>query len=546
MWIRVRVFAIVSALVACTACTGLSEKVDGRFQDTDARTTRLLKDVGRTDNSENAATPVVHKSGIWIGKNVIKLEQQVTLPPIFYEPATFDRTVYSLAELAERITLRSGIPTKVTPDAAAAAARTLQPVSTPGNATGSGAAQVVAVPAGAASSNTGTNTQNNPVRIVYGNGNFKGLLDTASARFGVFWKYANGAVQFFYTETRTFQISAIPGESALVATVASGATSGDTGSGGGGGGVNTNNGQNTAVKSQLSVYGSIEKAIGAMLSPYGKVVASPATGTVTVVDTPDTLVQVAKLVESENKTLSRQVMINVTVLAVNLTELDNVGINWSLVYGDLSRKYGVTNTLFASDKNSTSFSAAILSTSSSSLAGSSLVVDALSSQGKVRRETSASVVTLNNQPVPVQVAKQSSYLKSSTTTITANVGTTTTLTPGTVVSGFNMTILPHVLNNGTVMLQFSTDISALRGFRTVTSSSSSIETPEIDTRNFLQRVAMKSNETLIISGFEQTDDNLDRQGVTNPGNFLLGGGYKAQANKEIIVILITPIAMSGY
>jgi type II secretory pathway component GspD/PulD (secretin) len=98
-----------------------------------------------------------------------------------------------------------------------------------------------------------------------------------------------------------------------------------------------------------------------------------------------------------------------------------------------------------------------------------------------------------------------------------------------------MSILPHVLANGTVLLQFSTDISALNTIREVQSGTTKIETPEIDTRNFLQRVAMKSNETLIISGFEQTDDNLDRQGVGSVSN-----GVKASSAKESIVILITP------
>jgi hypothetical protein len=102
-----------------------------------------------------------------------------------------------------------------------------------------------------------------------------------------------------------------------------------------------------------------------------------------------------------------------------------------------------------------------------------------------------------------------------------------------------------VLNNGTVMLQFSTDISSLRALRRVVSGGSAIETPELDTRNFLQRVAMKSGETLVISGFEQFEDGIKGQGVGNPGNFLFGGGYKAETGKEVIVILITPITMGG-
>ncbi|RZI42178.1 PilN family type IVB pilus formation outer membrane protein [Herbaspirillum sp. HC18] len=556
-------FLVVCGLILISGCTGVPGKVDRSADQADATVSTLVKGVGRAAPgvvSEKAPT-VVHDSGIWLGKSIVKLGDPA-LPLIFSEPATFDRQVNSLTELAERITLRSGIPTKVTPDALAVSGESIQPGANnsvpPGrsatalanSAQAIGNAPVIGGRAGA------------PIRITYTKGSFKGLLDTAAARFGVYWKYVDGTIQFFHTDSRTFQINAVPGDASLTASVNSGATSaggvaavggggGSAGAGAGGGGgaggangVHANNNQNTAVTSKLSVYSSIEKSITAMLSSYGKVVASPATGSITVVDTPDTLDRVSAFVESENKALSRQVVINVTVLSVALTNTDQYGINWDAVYTSLNQRYGIQN-LVTSSPNSVAFSAGILTTSSSKWAGSNLIIRALSEQGKVRQQTTASVVTLNNQPVPVQVATQTSYLQSSQTTVTALVGSTTTLTPGTVTSGFNMSILPHVLTNGTVMLQFSTDISALRGIRTVTSNGSSIETPEMDTRNFLQRVSMKSNETLVISGFEQVDDNIGRQGVGHPANFLLGGGIKANSGKEVIVVLITPTTMAG-
>lgn len=544
---RTRLFAATAALSLISGCSGMREKIEWDVEKTDAKVSTLVMDVGHkaTGVVPKAPSSTQHEDGIWLSKNVVKVSQ-ATLPPIFYEAATFDRVVYSLPELTERITLRSGIPTKVSADALAVAGDTTQSSSgNPAAATppaGLVAAPPITGPLGGAKAKA-------PIRVTFSNGTFKSFLDTVAARFGVYWKYENGAVLFYHRDSRTFQINAIPGDSTFSATVTSGATfnggasSGTTGAASSTGGVTSNNSQNTGVSSQLSVYSSIEKTIVAMLSPYGKVVASPATGTITVVDTPDSLDRVAAFVESENQSLSRQISINVTVLAVTITNSDNYGIQWNLIYQDLLSKYGIRNTVAST--TGTSFSAGILQTSNSKFAGSELIIQALSQQGKVRRETTASVVTLNNQPVPVQVAKQTSYLKSSQTTITALVGSTTTLTPGTVTSGFNMSILPHVLKNGTVMLQFSTDISALRGFRTVSSNSSTIETPEIDTRNFLQRVAMKSNETLIISGFEQTDDNLDQNGVGTPKNFLFGGGYKGASNKEAIVVLITPTTMDG-
>jgi type IVB pilus formation R64 PilN family outer membrane protein len=551
---RKNLFAAMAALTMISGCTGMREKIELDVGKTDAKVSNLVADVGQmaTGIVKKRPPPTQHEDGIWLSKSAVKVTQP-TLPPIFHEPATFDRVVYSLPELTERITLRSGIPTKISADALAVAAGTGNTQPGGGN---NAAVMPPTAPTGMPPINgpLGAGRPKTPIQVTFSNGSFKSFLDTVAARFGVSWKYDNDAVLFYHKDSRTFQINAIPGDSTFSATVTSGATStGATSTGGAStgtsgtastGGITSNNSQNTGVSSQLSVYSSIEKTIVAMLSPHGKVVASPATGTITVVDTPDTLDRVAAFVESQNQSLSRQISINVTVLSVTTTHSDNYGIQWNLIYQNLLSRYGIRNTVASSA--GTSFSAGILQSSSSKFAGSDLIIQALSQQGKVRRETTASVVTLNNQPVPVQVSKQTSYLQSSQTTVTALVGSTTTLTPGTVTSGFNMSILPHVLKNGTVMLQFSTDISALRGFRTVSSNSSTIETPEIDTRNFLQRVAMKSNETLIISGFEQTDDNLDQNGVGTPRNFLFGGGYKGTTNKESIVVLITPTTMDSF
>ncbi|WP_034300956.1 PilN family type IVB pilus formation outer membrane protein [Herbaspirillum sp. RV1423] len=567
--------AWVPAVLVMGGCTGLPHKIDNDISQADDKVRNLVKDVGRTaPGAVMPSTPLVtHDSGIWLGKNIVKLGQPA-LPPLFYEQTTFDRTINSLTELAERITLRSGIPSKVTPDALAVANAAFRtrvnlpggaggmpplPAGLPGETGSNGASGMLPAPratgpnmAGGAGMPTFADMPNG-VRISYSNGSLKGLLDTSAARFGVSWKYIDGTIQFFHTESRNFQINAIPGDSTFTATVTSGATSTggvSSGSGGGGGGggtttgsaVSANNSQNTGVASKLSVYTGIESSIKVMLSPYGKVLASPATGAITVVDTPDSLDRIAAYIEGENKALSRQIAINVTVLSVSLTDSDEYGINWSAVYNTLNRHYGITNS-FTPGTSAVGFTAGILG--GSKFSGTTAVINALSEQGKVRRQTTASVVTLNNQPVPVQVARQTSYLQSSQTSIVAQVGTTTTLIPGVITAGFNMSILPHVLTNGTVMLQFSTDISTLRSIRQIESNGTRIESPELDTRNFLQRVSMKSNETLIISGFEQTDDNLDYRGVGNPKNFLLGGGINAASNKEVIVVLITPVSMAA-
>lgn len=545
--------AMFAAVLA--GCTGLARNIDASADDAQRRAARRMAEV--SPSKTPASDEVTISEGSWIAKSGVRIVRQESLPAVFSSKATFNRRVRSLGEFAERIGMLSGLQTRVTPDALQAGGR--GPADAPGRGTlvagrGPGAIPPPSSLQAPLAPTAGMASASNGVQLIYRDGDLKGLLDMAAARFGVSWKYVDGAIEFHHLDTRAFQISAVPGESALSANVGSGsAGEGAQGAAGGGNamgnGGSTGNTQNTAVRSQLSVFASLEKSVGAMLSSHGSVVSSPATGTLTVTDTPAILDRVEKFIERENRSLSRQVLINVTVLSVSVADEDNYGLNWDLVFTELSRKYGIKNTFGGAQAGGTAFSASVLNTSNSKFAGSSMIINALSTQGKVRKETSASVAALNHQPVPVQVGRQTAYLKSTQTTISANVGSQTSLTPGVVNSGFSMTVLPSVLDNGTVILQFSTDISTLRRLNTVSSSGSSggsqIQTPEIDTRNFLQRVAMKSGQTLVVSGFEQMEGSVDRQGVGTPSNFALGGGVAARSNKEVVVILVTPIAMPG-
>src|SRR5450830_220668 len=194
--------ALLPLAVLIAGCSGLANKIDGQVDQEAEKASRLSRDVGRTaPGAVMVSKPLVtHETGIWLGKTPIKLGQP-SLPPIFYEPTTFDRTINSLTELAERITLRSGIPSKVTPDAlnvASGAFRTR--VGLPG---GAGGGPLLPLPAGLpgdtappgampAPRNGGGGAQSqafsdvpNGVRISYSNGPLKGLLDISAARFGV-------------------------------------------------------------------------------------------------------------------------------------------------------------------------------------------------------------------------------------------------------------------------------------------------------------------------------------------------------------------------
>lgn len=570
------VMAMVMASLLLAACTGLLNDVSQSANDDAARAGALLKADEHGQIRTHVIDDVVVNNDIWLSNRTVKLTQAEQRPAVFQQPATFDRAVNSLQDFAERVSLLTHLPTQVTASAISAAARTAS-----GGA--GGAADFGGKPASAgsppplptvrgmsATSSAGSLAITAPIHLSYRNGDLSGLLDMACAHFGVYWRFSNGAIQFYFTDTRTFQVSAVPGDSSLNANVVSessntagvqssgsggaggGALGGMPGAGGGGAGgagsgtgVSSNNTSTTAVNSQLSIFGSLQSAIKAMLSPYGNVAASPATGSISVTDTPDVLERVASFMDEQNRAMSRQVLVNVTVLSVTLSANDSYGIDWGAVYQALGTTFALGSSFSSAATGATLFGAQVI-TPKSRAVGTTAIISALSTQGAVRRKTSASVTTLNNQPVPIQVATQQGYLASISTTNTANVGSSTSLTPGTVTTGFNMTVLPHVLDDGTVLMQFYTNLSVLDSLQTVSSGGTNplqIQTPEIDTRNFLQRVAMKSGETLVISGYESSADNSTQQGVGKPTNMMVGGGYAANRSREVIVILITPIAV---
>jgi type IVB pilus formation R64 PilN family outer membrane protein len=377
--------------------------------------------------------------------------------------------------------------------------------------------------------------------VVY-SGDLSGLLDLISARYNMFWEWERGTVSFFRTKSETFRLAALPGDTSMKNEL--GTSSGGSGggsSGGESGGTSNESEMTTGVSfDALSVWGGIETSVRSMLSPDGTVVVTPSTGTLTVEDTPIILERVRQFIDSQNAALARQVMINVRVLAVDLSGSDQYGIDWAAAYEAAGSSFGASlaNTLAPPD-DATSLTLQVLS--GSPWADTEAIISALSKQGRVSQVTSASVVTINNQPTPIQVARKTAYLKESEISTDEDGDPTVSLTPGEITTGFSMNVLPHILDGKRLMLQYSAEISKLLGIEDLPVEGTLIQIPEIDTRSFLQRVIMNSGETLVVSGFEQMNTSSNTHGVGDARNVALGGGLDGQKDKSVIVVLIQPV-----
>ncbi|MDC9654341.1 PilN family type IVB pilus formation outer membrane protein [Xanthomonas perforans] len=398
-----------------------------------------------------------------------------------------------------------------------------------------------------------TGSAANRIDIAYA-GSLAGLLDVVTARYGLSWRYTDGAVTIFHVETRFYQIFAIPTTTNVTATTSSGnsistGTSGGSGVGNSGSSSTSGVSGDTSTKTVTTVgmktdaMQDLQESIQKMLTPnIGRMALSPSSGMLTVTDTPDVLDTIARFVSAQNDFRTKFVMLNMQVLSVKLSSNDQLGLDWSLVYRNLADQYGINLvSSFAADAEAMSGSINILE-GSSRFSGTTAVIRALSEQGDIVNRRNPSTGTLNMEPVSVQVARETAYIASSQGTAAAEVGTTTTLTPGAVTAGFNMNLLPHILpDSETILLQLSLSISDLVQIVRTEKGDAIIESPELDNQVLNQKVKIRSGQTLILSGLETIKVNTNRTGTGSPRWWVFGGGGISKREREVLVLLVTPV-----
>ena len=566
LWIRGVALSLTVSLASACAVQRVNESASRA--ESDAATASQYSRFLRNQQQEPTRDTVVFSDKPWVSKQPMVAKRGLPLTmdcDITYRPSYN----VGIAEVARYITSECGVPVIVAPDAIdpsvlsssnqGSSGPTAPPVLTaPDNLSSFMPAGVIGnMPNNVRSTNmTGLSTPSTfPVKY---SGKLSGLLNQVTAQLGLAWNYSSDdrSVRITYFDTKTFDVWAFGDDQVIESTVKSGLlTSTGSGSSGGGGGSSSTgasgesgSNQSTTVTIKTSLIGDIEKNVEAMLSqqPAGRMFLSRSTGTLTISDRPEILSNVSKYLNSINRSITRQVLFNVKVFEVTLSDKDQTGLDWTAVYTNLSNKWGFSlkNASTGIGANAVSGSLSILDTSKSPWAGSNLIIKALSEQGRISNVRSPSVTTLNLQPAPIQIGNVQSYIASSSTTTTASVGSSTSLTPATITSGFNMMLLPRIIDQDNLLLMITLSMSSKPTFTPFTSNGSSVQTADYDTKNLSPKVKLRSGQTLVLTGFEENSENATKSGVGDPGFFGLGGSRIRSTDHSVLVVLITPVVDS--
>ena len=291
--------------------------------------------------------------------------------------------------------------------------------------------------------------------------------------------------------------------------------------------TSTQTAQSNTTALSFDIWADTEKAVKALLSSKGHVVINQVAGTLTVRDTPQVLRQVTTYIDDVNARISRQVALTIQVWQLTVTDTLDASVNLQAIFENNDIRV-VAGSLVAGGDLGTAAATIV----SGKLKDSNAVLKALRQWGKASQVTSAGGLAMSNQPIPAMAIERHAYLAGVGTSQTT-VANTTMVQPGEVTTGFSMTVIPHILDQRRVILQYNVNLSSLDSMQEFKTSDVTVQLPQVSTQAFAQRATLKMGQTLILSGFEK-----EQRGAKNSLG-LITTGRQSDYGKTLLVITIS-------
>ena len=456
----------------------------------------------------------------WLAGRSKPLAREVTLPLALRANVNttllFDDGAISLPVLAQRITRATGIPVQVRPESLLPAevfVSRLEQFAT------------AASPAHAAPTTVELDGGPEPLAR---------MLDRVGARLGVLWRYENDRIEFYRTETRTFDVMALTLQASAHASLGLRGESAREGFSSTSGTQLTSTARDplSAVKARLEPF----------LSRAGVVVIEPgASSMVVVTDTPEVLQRVARFIERENRAMTRRVRLLFEEVTVAIEEGAEAGVDWNVVFAG-TRLAASLGMAAAGSLDSGFLSAGI---TDGKFRGSELLIQALGDVAKVVRRNTMPVLTLNRRPVTHAVRTTFSYIdKVETTAQRADYDAalpTVSVSQREETVGSLITLVPDAQEDGQILLSIAYDNTIAQPLKSVTFGDSrnplQLQQIAIDGNGTVQQVALLPGQPLVISGFARSHQDSESRRL-NPGLPLALGGADRAGSKRLTTIMV--------
>jgi len=524
--------AAPSALAfAIAAISGCSTVVDKSYDAVRSDMGAVKEEIKHNGNLKKSS--VVETDDIWLGGEPFKVSDSAAAPAILKRNVAFKQLdPISVGDLVSMLSMDLGVKIILTQDAieytsrsaeqSKAAAKSEAP-SAAGDLESSIFGQM------ASSGNIGADTK---LTLDF-KGSVEQLLNVVAGKTGLFWRYEYGEIVIKRNETKSYVIDIIPGKTEFSSEMKSDLASGDESSGS----------SVHSTKSEIKPDGAweaLDKSLQTILSDSGKIAYAESVGTITVTDTPQVQSRVAEFIKNVNGIASKQIAVKADVYEITSDENGAFDTNIMALYdwkGDLNLGFDGQKLSFGVGSKDKATDNKFSSTSQATL-------DLLRTNKNASLVTSSTIYAMNGQATPFQQMDEIGYLAQVTVTQGENVNPQSSLTPGKTSQGFSMMILPRVMSDGRVMLNFAVDSSRINSIDEYgTEAQGKIQLPNRSTNKYQQLVAVNSGQPLMIAGLERTENTAQIGSKFGRYSWMLGGNQKGGKRKVMTMIVLTPYIM---
>ena len=283
-----------------------------------------------------------------------------------------------------------------------------------------------------------------------------------------------------------------------------------------------------------------------------RIVADPATNSLIIYSTAQEFQNIKNILKDLD-IIPRQVLMDVLVAEVTLTNTDSLGVVYQIFGGNhtiFGNNFPAQGAVVSPVQPATNPLATIVSGIAtgfplgiSGIAGRGnairAFINALATENRLRTLASPSVLASDNRPARIQVGSEIPILTGQTTTFTAGTSPLTSNAIQYRNTGVILTIIPQVNSQGLVHLQVKQEVSSVGA-----QSFGSTGSPSFLTRDAETTAVVQDGETLIIGGIIQEDKSRDRSGIPYLMDLPVFGRFFGttadRTERTELIILITP------
>ncbi|MCH8121184.1 MAG: type II secretion system protein GspD [Planctomycetes bacterium] len=272
-----------------------------------------------------------------------------------------------------------------------------------------------------------------------------------------------------------------------------------------------------------------EKTIAALLSSNGRTGVDDRLNSLIVTDTKSNL-ELIRQILSKLDVKAPQVMIDVLIVNVKLTDEFKMGIDWA--------KLGRTRNFFSQTMNATAsenpFGKITFLTTEGDWTFQGLI-DFVETNQNVKIMANPKVLVLNNHTATINAVEEIPYKELSETSAGGSIGTVSFKE-----AGIKLEVTPQITDDGYIIMHIKPEQSARTGTFTVEGN----DTPIIETRKTETTLRVRDGQTIIIGGLRRSEPSVVESKVPILGDIpLIGGLFRKIDHDEMVSelgIFITP------